>query len=67
MYADGIFIDAVQVEDCLVSMINGSVKVDQNRKRATLRFSSDGGSSVTYKCKLDNRNFKECELICDYI
>ena len=63
IYVDCIFNDTVSVEDCLVSMVDGSVKVSQNQKRATLRFSSDGGSSVTYKCKLDNRNFKDCELI----
>ena len=61
------FTDIEPVEDCLVSMVNGSVKVNQNRKRVTLQFSSDGGSLITYKCKLDNRNFKECELICNYL
>ena len=63
VYADGIFTDIEPVEDCLVSMVNGSVKVNQNQKRVTIQFSSDSGSLITYKCKLDNRNFKDCELI----
>ena len=47
-------------EDCLVSVINGSVKRDLRKTKATLTFSSDGDSKVTYECKVDKK-FETCE------
>ena len=48
---------------CYVSMIHGSVKVHQGKKRARVVFSSDGDSRVIYRCQLDKGNFEPCELI----
>ena len=47
----------------MVTNITGDVKVNQGRKRATLKFSSDGIPRATYKCKINKRKFKNCELI----
>ena len=43
-------------------MINGSFMHSRNRK-STFRFSSDGDPKASYKCKLDDKKFDDCELL----
>ena len=43
-------------------MINGSISYSSKRSRATLLLSSDGDPKASYKCRLDGRKFKNCEL-----
>ena len=51
------------VIDCSVTMVRGNIKHNNKRKRTTLKFSSDGDPKVTYECKIDDKKFKDCELI----
>ena len=46
-------------------MVSGNVKYSERRKRTVLRFLSDVDPRVTYQCKLDDNNFKDCELYID--
>ena len=48
--------------DCSVSVVHGSIKHNSQRKKAKLRFSSNGGPKVTYRCKLDDKRFEDCKL-----
>ena len=48
--------------DCSTSVIRGRIKRNNQRKKAKLRFSSDGGPKVTFKCKFDDGKFKDCKL-----
>ena len=54
-------------EDCSVTMINGRFNHNNQRNRTRFRLSSDGDPKVTYKCKLDNRNFDDCEFIAKFL
>ena len=47
--------------DCMLTKINGRVKHSLKRKRTTLTFSSDDDLKTTYQCKLDERDFQQCE------
>ena len=53
----------IHLEDCSVSMISGKFNHNNKRSRTRFRFSSDGDSKVTYKCKLDDERFEDCEFI----
>ena len=48
---------------CLLTKIMGRVKHNQSRKRTTLTFSSDDDLRSTYRCKLDDRKFQDCEFM----
>ena len=47
-------------------MIDGKIRHNRRRNNTALRFSSDGGPEVTYKCKLDDEEFINCELIANF-
>ncbi len=44
-------------------MVSGKVRHNQRRNRTRFRFSSDGDPKVTYRCKLDDGEFDDCEFI----
>ena len=48
---------------CLVTKITKDFDHNRKNKTTTFTFSSDDHSRSTYKCKLDNGKFKQCELI----
>ena len=58
-----IIVNLAAAEDCSVTSVSGRVK--HIRKKIRFGFLSDGGPKVTYKCKLDDMKFEDCELICD--
>ena len=51
----------------LVTKIAEDFDHNQTNKTKTFTFSSDDHSRSTYKCKLDNGKFKQCELIYEWI
>ena len=57
---------AVHLESCSVSMISGKFNHNSKRSRTRFRFSSDGDSRVTYKCKLDDERFEDCKFKATY-
>ena len=52
--------------ECSVSKVMGRARHNRRRGRTTLRFSSDGDPLISYECKLDNEDFKNCKFITWY-
>ena len=52
-------------EDCSVIMINGSVIHKQRQRKSILKFSSNADRGATSRCKLDAKEFINCELLND--
>ena len=52
------------VEDCSVTKVDGSIKVNQRKRRVRLQLSPEDDSRVTYTCKLDKKNSTDCKLVC---
>ena len=49
-------------DDCMLTRINGHVKHNQGKKKTTFTFSSDDDLRTTYRCKLDKKDFQQCEF-----
>ena len=56
-------IDFPATQNCSVTKVTGKINHNRNKQRTRLRFSSDGGPGVTYKCKFNDESFEDCELI----
>ena len=48
-------------EDCSVTNITGSLRHNRRNGRTRLQFSS-GNPRATYRCKLDDEKFTNCEF-----
>ena len=54
-------VDFAVEEDCSVTNITGSLRHHQRKRRTKLQFSS-GNPRATYRCKLDDEKFTNCEF-----
>ena len=52
-------------KNCSVIIIKGSIKHKKRQNKTILKFSSDADPLATYRCKLDEEEFINCELLND--
>ena len=49
-------------QNCTVTMIDGGVKRHLVKRRARIRFKTDGDPMATYRCRLDGEELSNCKL-----